>query len=163
MVEPVVVSMPQACRAARFLLLREPLPGHLSQYFLNLTRQRALAHVSTDVGVGRELGADCLDGVADLLRALFGADHRADFIPQLLEEVLLVLEHVGVASGAVPGTDDAGAELARGVQRRYPLFDVSIANEVIRACYAGVAGEQDSLVGQPCERVAMGMSDTEMM
>src|SRR5215831_9463721 len=39
MVESVMMSMPQASGPAGLLLLRELLPGHFRQYFLDLSRQ----------------------------------------------------------------------------------------------------------------------------
>src|SRR5262249_27737020 len=98
-----------------------------------------------------------------LLWALFRRDHGTDFVPQLLEEILLVFKDVAVASRSVAGTDDAGTELARGIQGSDPLLDISMGDEIVRGRHARIPGEQGALIGQRGKRVAMRVSDSEMM
>src|SRR5262245_53351388 len=138
---------------ARDLLRRgQLLACHLFVNLLDVRERRPLG-VAGDARVGFERGLDLLDRIANLLRRLISIDQLAYFFSQRAEIFLLIVEHGFSPAGAVPGTDDLRAELLGRFERGDPFFDVAVADEIVRAVHAGVAGEQNLLLRDPGARV----------
>src|SRR5215471_12773192 len=137
------------------------MAGHL---FVNLldVREYGAFGVAGDARVGLDRGRDLPHRVADLLRRLFSLDQFADFFAQRSEIFLLIVERCFSPARAVPRTNYLRAQFPGRFERGDPFFDVAVADEIIRAVHAGVAGEENLLFREPCERVAMSVRDAKM-
>ena len=80
---------------------------------------------------------------------------RANGLAELLKEKLLVGKRRLHAAGAVAGANYTGAQFASFGECLNPLFYVAVSNVVVRADDANVSGEQDTLLGQPGDSIAM--------
>ena len=86
-----------------------------------------------------------------------------DLLAEFHEERLLIVEYRAVAFGAMAGTNDRRAKLFCRLQCFEPLARVAVGQIVIRPVHTGVAGEQDFLLRQPREAVAVSVRDAQIM
>src|SRR5262249_33194950 len=147
--------------ARRLLRRRQLLAGHLFVNFLDV-RERGTLGVAGDARVGFERVLDLFDRIAHLLGRLFGFDELAHLFAQRAEIFLLIVERRFNPALAVPRTNDLRAQLLGLLERGDPFFDMAVADEIVRAVHAGVAGEEYFLFRQPGERVAVSMRDAQV-
>src|SRR5262249_17447306 len=93
---------------------------------------------------------------------LFGFDELAHLPAQRAEIFLLIVEHGFNPALAVPRTNNLRAEFLGLLERGDPFFYMAVADEIVRAVHAGVAGEEYLLFRQPGERVAVSMRDAQV-
>src|SRR6266542_1124777 len=138
----------------------EGLPGELVVDLRHLGSKR-VPDVPRDARVCGKLGAQLLHRRLHLGRALPLAG-RFHGPVHLLEESLLILEDRGGAERAVARTHRLRPQLARAVQGVDPVADLPIPNVVVGTVHAGVSREQDLLLRQPGEAVAVGVGGAEV-
>lgn len=103
-----------------------------------------------------------VDFLLDVVKRLARVNELLDRHPQLDEVSLLSFKQARVGHLAVAGTDFFDRQLLSFGHDANPTRCIAIAGVIESTIHAGIAGEQDAVLGQPGERVARRMSVTEV-
>ena len=142
-------------------VLRERFATEFRPRFFELGGETE-SDITADAFVGLNPFANVVYGGLGLGGSFACVAQFACFGRERLKERDLVFEDFWSASWAVAWADGFGVQLLSGLECFDPLLNIAVARVVVSAVHAGISGEEDALVREPCEPVSMGVRDSEV-